>query len=51
MILKTPDDVLEMDKYKNNLLIEMSSLSDRMYENRKSIFFLIQMDFTMSEET
>ena len=40
-----------MDKYKNNLLLEMVNLQEKMYENRKSIFFLMNNDKMFEEDT
>ena len=40
-----------MDRYKNNLLLEMTSLQDKMYENRTKVFFLLNIDFIFSEES
>ena len=40
-----------MDRYKNNLLLEMGNLQEKMYENRKSIFFLLHNDKMFEDET
>lgn len=40
-VLRTPSDVVDMDRYKNNLLLEMGILQEKMFENRKSVFFLL----------
>lgn len=50
-VLKTPHDVVEMDRYKNNLLLEMGNLQEKMFENRKSIFFLLHNDKMFEDES
>jgi len=40
-----------MERYKNNLLLEMGNLNERMSENRKSMFFLMRNDKMFDEET
>jgi hypothetical protein len=49
--LKTPHDVVDMDRYKNNLLLEMGNLQEKMFENRKSIFFLLHNDKMFEDDT
>jgi hypothetical protein len=38
-----------MDRYKNNLLLEIGNLQERMFENRKSAFFLLHNDKMFNE--
>lgn len=40
-----------MDRYKNNLLLEMGNLHEKMYENRRSIFFLMHNDKMFDDES
>jgi hypothetical protein len=42
--LKNAKEILEMDMYKNNLILEMTSLRDRIHANRQIIFFLVRND-------
>ncbi len=49
--MKSPHDVVDMDRYKNNLLLEMGNLQEKMYENRKSVFFLLRNDKMFEEES
>lgn len=50
-VLKTPPDVVDMERYKNNLLLELGNLQDKVYENRKSVFFLMHNEKMFEEET
>jgi len=50
-ILKTPHDVVDMERYKNNLLLELGSLNERLFENRNSVFFLLRNDKMFEDET
>lgn len=50
-LLKTPHDVVDMERYKNNLLLEMGNLQEKMYENRKSMFFLLRNDKMFEDES
>ena len=50
-VLKTPHDVVDMERYKNNLLLELGNLNEKSFENRKSIFFLMHNDKMYEEET
>jgi hypothetical protein len=38
-----------MDIYKNNLILEMTTLRDRILQNRSLVFFLLRNDFIFSE--
>lgn len=40
-----------MERYKNNLLLEMGALQERMYENRRSMFFLLRNDKMFEDES
>jgi len=49
--LHTPEDVAEMDRYKNNLLVDMTRLQGEMKDNRQSVFFLLRADRNLKQET
>ena len=40
-----------MEFYKTNLILEMTSLINRIEQNRNLIFFLIRNDFFFEEST
>jgi len=39
--LKSPHDVVDMERFKNNLLLEIGTLQEKTHENRKAAFFLL----------
>lgn len=49
--LQTAEEVLVMEKYKNNLILERSIMQDRIDEWRNILFLLINMDYNISEQT
>ena len=49
--LSTAKDVLEMEKFKNNLLLEMGRLRGEMQANMESVLFLVKQDRCLTEET
>ena len=50
-ILNTAEDVQEMDKFTNNLILERSVVQDRIDEWRSNLFLLIDMDYNITEAT
>ncbi len=50
-VLKTPTDVVDMERYKNNLLLEMGNLQEKMFENRKSVFFLMHHEYMYTDSS
>lgn len=49
--LTTAEDVQEMEKYTNNLILEKSVMQDRIDEWRNNLFLLINMDYNITEQT
>ena len=49
--LKTPHDVVDMERFKNNLLLEIGTLQEKTHENRKAAFFLLHLDKVYEEDT
>lgn len=49
--LQTPEDVAEMDRFKNQLLVDMVRLQGDMRDNQQAIFFLFRADRTLKPET
>ena len=48
--LLTPNDVVQMAKYKDDLLLDMTRLQAEMQANRDSVFFLLRADRSLSPE-
>ena len=40
-----------MERYKNNLLLEVGGLQEKMFENRKLAFFLLHNDRMYSDDS
>jgi len=49
--MRTPQDVVDMERYKNNLLLEMGNIQEKMNENKKQVFFLMRNDKMFEEDT
>ena len=49
--MSQPSDVVEMEQYKNSLLLEMGRLQREMKANRESVFFLCRADRALRLET
>ena len=49
--LETAEDVQEMDKFTNNLILERSVMQDKIVEWRNNLIKLIDMDYNISEST
>lgn len=49
--LRTVEDVQEMEKFSNDLVLEKSVMNDRIEEWRSGLFLLIDMDYSISEQT
>jgi hypothetical protein len=40
-----------MERFKNNLLLEIATLQEKTHENRKSAFFLLHLDKVYEDDT
>jgi len=49
--LQDPDGVAEMERYKNNLLLQMGRLHGEIRVNSESVLFLLRADRLLSDET
>jgi len=49
--LNHPSDVVEMESYKSNLLLEMGRLQGDMKLNQEQVFFLLRADRVLKYET
>ena len=48
--LLTAQDIVEMDLYKTDLLVQMTSLLGQISEHRESVFFMLRADRCLSSE-
>ena len=49
--LSSPSEVVQMDRYKSDLLLDMTRLQAEMQASRDAVFFLLRADRTLGEET
>lgn len=49
--LSSPSEVVEMDRYKSDLLLDMTRLQAEMQASRDSVFFLLRADRALGQET
>ena len=49
--LQDPDGVASMERYKNNLLLQMGRLRGEIRENSEAVFFLLRADRLLTEGT
>ena len=49
--LNTAEDVQEMDRFTNNLILERSVMRDKIFEWRNNLLKLIEMGYNVSEST